>query len=255
VSDVIGTTRRPSLGRLAGVLFSRLLLFLLFDAVIAAVFALAGAPDPWDAAVAWWPLSVTLGNVGCLLLLRSVLRAEGLGLASVYGRFARATWKVDLLWVLGAVVVSAVLVQMPSALLSLALWGDTTATLSVMFRPLPLGAIAVLCVAFPVSVALTELPLYFGYVLPRLRAATGRRWLPIVAVAAVLSLQHVALPLVFDWRIMLWRSLMYAPFALWVGWLLDHRRSLMPYMIVVHGLLDVSVPVMVLLASMGVPLV
>jgi hypothetical protein len=120
-----------------------------------------------------------------------------------------------------------------------------------MFHALPLWAIVLTFVVLPVSIALSELPTYFGYALPRLELLTGRRWPVLLLVSAALAFQHVALPLVLDGRYFAWRLLMYAPFALFVGWALDRRPTLMPYFMVVHGLIDLSIPVMVLLTTLG----
>ena len=83
--------------------------------------------------------------------------------------------------------------------------------------------------------------------MPRLQALTGRRWVGLLACSLVLSLQHVTLPLVLEWRFVSYRALMFLPFALFVGWLLDRRRALLPHMMVFHGLIDASVGVMVLM--------
>jgi hypothetical protein len=48
------------------------------------------------------------------------------------------------------------------------------------------------------------------------------------------------LPFIPDGRFFLWRLGMYLPFALFAGLLLKLRPGLLPYMIIVHGLLDIS---------------
>ena len=106
---------------------------------------------------------------------------------------------------------------------------------------------------FPISIALSELPTYYAYGAPRLQASSGRRGWPLVLAASWHAVQHVALPLVFDWRFVLWRLLMFLPFALFIAWLIDRRRTVLPYMMTVHGLLDAQLPVFILLASLGRP--
>jgi hypothetical protein len=66
----------------------------------------------------------------------------------------------------------------------------------------------------------------------------------------VLSLQHVTLPLVLDWRFVLWRALMFLPFALLLAVVLDRRPRLLPYLVIVHILLDAAAAAQVLLASL-----
>jgi membrane protease YdiL (CAAX protease family) len=43
---------------------------------------------------------------------------------------------------------------------------------------------------------------------------------------------------------MLWRFGMFLPFAVFLGYVIDRRPSLLPYMMVVHGLLDLQLPIM-----------
>jgi membrane protease YdiL (CAAX protease family) len=74
---------------------------------------------------------------------------------------------------------------------------------------------------------------------PRLEERVG----PVAAVALAslfLALQHLALPLRFDLRFIAWRALMFLPFALLLGWVLRRRPSFMPYLMAVHGLMDLS---------------
>jgi hypothetical protein len=122
-----------------------------------------------------------------------------------------------------------------------------------MFRPLPLWAVWIVIPLFPISIALSELPTYYAFAAPRLQAATGRHWTPLIAAAGWHAVQHVALPVVWDWRFVTWRLLMFLPFALFVAWLIDRRRTVLPYMMTVHGLLDAQLPVFILLASLGTP--
>ena len=55
-----------------------------------------------------------------------------------------------------------------------------------------------------------------------------------------LAAQHCFLPLILDGRFLLWRLGMYLPFALFAGLMLKLRPSLLPYMVIVHGLIDIS---------------
>lgn len=67
------------------------------------------------------------------------------------------------------------------------LWGDPQIGAELSFRALPLVAAWAILLVFPIVHALTELPTYFGYVMPRLQAMTGRRTLPLLLCAFVLS--------------------------------------------------------------------
>ena len=97
--------------------------------------------------------------------------------------------------------------------------------------------------------ALSELPTYYAYVRPRLESAGFTPWLALGITALVHGLQHAVMPLVFDAQFMLWRSLMFLPFAVFVGAALRWRPRLLPYLMIAHALLDMSVGLMVLQAA------
>ena len=48
----------------------------------------------------------------------------------------------------------------------------------------------------------------------------------------------MTLPLILDGRFILWRALMFLPFALFLGLALKIRPSLLPYLVVCHFLID-----------------
>jgi hypothetical protein len=225
----------------------RSVLFVALQSLVALLVGLVGSRDAWADSVRWWPLTATFANVANLALLSWLANGEGIRLRDLY-HLDRGSWKRDTRLFVGAFVVLVPLTILPSSLLSLGLWGSVDTPTATMFQALPLWAAVPLLVLFPVSVALSELPTYFGYAMPRLQALTGRRTSMLLLLAGALALQHVVLPLVLDWRFVAWRLLMYAPFALFVAWALDRRPTLMPYFMGMHVLLDTSVPIYVLLA-------
>jgi hypothetical protein len=76
--------------------------------------------------------------------------------------------------------------------------------------------------------------------MPRLQAATGKTWLITVVCAVALAAQHVTLPFIPDGRFLLWRLLMYLPFALFVGVVMQWKPRLLRYFMVFHALMDLS---------------
>jgi membrane protease YdiL (CAAX protease family) len=103
-------------------------------------------------------------------------------------------------------------------------------------------------VAFPITNGLAELPTYFGYVQPRLVPQIGRV-AAVLITGLMLACQHATLPLLFDARFIAWRLIMFVPFGLLVAVMLRWRPQLLPYMVVVHMLMDASVMYFVLAAS------
>ncbi len=215
------------------VLPARLLLFAGFEALFA--LALGG----WAASAPWWPVFGALANVATIILLVVLMRGEGASFRSLLA-LDNARRSGDLMRLPVVAVIAGLLAYLPNVWVATWLYGSADGPLAVFLGPLPVWAV-VAAIAFPLTVMFAELPLYFGYAMPRLAAQTGRAWPAIVLPALFLAAQHVTLPLVFDPRFALWRLLMFLPFALFLGVVLRRRPSLMIYLIVLHGLLDAAV--------------
>ncbi len=235
-----------------GMVAIRTLLFLAWQGVAAAILAMTGTVDTPDDAVAWWPVSIVGANLTTLAVLLWLLRREG-GSYREMVRIDRHTIGRDMLALLGVTLLAGVLASIPSALISMALWGDPAAGSNMVFRAVPVWAAAFALVAFPVTIALSELPTYFGYAMPRLALLSRRWWLAILVSAGGLAVQHCALPFLPDWRFLVWRGLMYLPFALLLAIVLAWRPRLLPYLMVVHGLLDFAAAWLFYSLALGVP--
>lgn len=220
--------------------------------VLAVDYQLAGSNSPIADSAAWWLWFVTAANIACIVLLVRFGRLEGLRLREIYF-VSRAAWKGDLAWFLLAGVVSAVIAMPPGMLLAQALWGDANFPNNLLFQPLPLWAIYPLFLLMPATQALSELPTYWGYVAPRLRAAGMNRWLVIALVGFWLSIQHMFFSFQWDWRYNLWLAVKFFPFALWTGFLMDRRPTILPYLMVLHFLLDATLPLLALMVAQGIP--
>lgn len=229
-------------------LFLRIGLAIGFQCLFALGHLALGVADPWRSAADWWITSFMLSEFVNLWLLGRLARAEGIRLRDIYSPRRIGLGK-DLAWLALALAVSGPLGYLPNVMLAKALWGDPQISADLIFRAIPVAAAWVTVIVFPVIHAFTELPTYFGYVMPRLQALAGKRVPPMLICAAVLSTQHVVLPLLFDWRFIVWRLLMFLPFALWMGFVLHKRPTVMPYLVAGHVLLDFSLPVFILLAS------
>jgi len=219
-------------------LLSRSALFLAFQLLFAAIFRLSGNLAGWDESSRWWPFMAVFANLVSFYLLSRLIRAEG-GRYLDMLRFSRATWKTDILWLLGSAVVGLPIAALPVSTLATAIFGDSMTPVNMMFRPLPAWAF-VLSFLFPLTIPFAELPTYFGYAMPRLAAQLKNGWVAWLICSFFLGAQHVFLPLILDGRFMLWRLGMYMPFALFAGLMIKLRPSLLPYLVIVHGLVDIS---------------
>jgi hypothetical protein len=119
------------------------------------------------------------------------------------------------------------------------LLGSYDRAVAMLFRPLPMWAI-LLGFLFPITIAFAELPTYSGYVMPRLEKQLRSGWLAWALASLFLSLQHATLPLILDGRFVLWRALMYLPFAFYLGAILKLRPRLLPFLVIGHARIDLA---------------
>jgi hypothetical protein len=219
-------------------LISRSALFLFFQSLIALGLALVGTPSAWDESARWWTFLAFLANSVSIYLLVRAFNAEG----KHYGesiRFSRATVKTDLIWFFVSSLIGIPIAAAPMNIAGAWIFGDPMTPTYMMFRPLPTWAF-VLSFLFPLTIAFAELPTYFGYVMPRLEIQLKNGWLAWLIASLFLAAQHMFLPLILNGGFMVWRLLMYMPFALFAGLMIKLRPTLLPYYMIVHALIDVS---------------
>jgi hypothetical protein len=89
--------------------------------------------------------------------------------------------------------------------------------MAVFVQALPLWAASVAAIAFPVTIALVEMPTYYGYARPQLERGGVAPWRAVAVAGAGHGLQHAVLPLVVDLRFFVWRAAMFLPFAWFVA--------------------------------------
>lgn len=225
--------------KLIALLYSRTLLFALFQAFIALIIG------SWLGSEKYWILSATLTNIVSIVLLKILLNKEGINFLTLF-KFDRHQWKKDLLIFLGLAVIIVPLVLLPNFYLNKWIYGSSNHYAEIMFQPLPEFLIFILLIAFPVTIAFAELATYFAYIMPRLKMKLNVQVLTVLIPAFFLSIQHCTLPLVFELDFILFRGLVFLPFAIFIGISLYKRPSLLPYFAIFHGLLDAMTVVMLL---------
>ncbi len=226
-------------------LIIRSLLFLTFQALIALVILSFGSFTAWTVSAAWWPFSIIFTDLVCLVLLIRFYRQEGKRFWDVL-RIERRFVKQDLLFMLGFLVIGGLLGYLPNILCARWLFGDPKVALDLLVQPLPVWAAVTSVALFPLLQGLVEIPTYMLYTMPRLEAQGMPPWLAIVLVSFFLSFQHVFAPFLPDGRFITYRLVMFLPFAVLIAIVMRWRPRLMPYMAVIHALMDMSVAVMFL---------
>lgn len=219
-------------------LISRSVLFVFFQSFIALIFAATGTASAWDESTRWWTFLAFLANFVSIYLLVRLFKAEGKRYFEVI-RFSKATWKADLIWFILASIVAMPIMAAPREPLAIAIFGDVATANNMLFQTLPTWAF-VLSFLFPLTIAFAELPTYLAYCMPRLEAQLKNGWLAWLIASFFLAAQHIFLPLILNGGYLLWRFGMFLPFALFTGFVIKLRPSLLPYFLIVHALLDVS---------------
>lgn len=228
--------------KLTVILFSRLILFLFFQVIIALTLS------SWERSVKFWPLTAILTNIISLFILYFLLNQENESLISLF-RFQTTRWKTDLIWFFILLVISVPLAIAPSLALSNLLWGNTEYYHKVLFQPLRHQLVYFLLLAYPVTTGLAELTTYFGYVMPRIKNQIKTKYLAIALPVIALSIQHCTLPLIFETRFILFRGLMYLIFAIVFGIAVYKRPSLLPWLVILQILIYILPMTMLLQIS------
>ncbi len=223
---------------------SRLLLFLIFQIFIALF------QNSFEQSAKYWILSASMTNILSITALIYVFKFDGLRFFDLFS-FDKTSLKKDILLFLGIALVCGPIVFLPNYYLSIWLWGDSSIPYNMMFKPIPLPMVYVLLILFPITIALAELATYFGYIMPVLKEHLKRKWLAVLIPVLFLSAQHCTLPYIPDIKFILYRLLMYLPFACLIGIILYKRPRLFPYFAIMHGLLDFGTVLVLLEISKG----
>ncbi len=217
-------------------LISRVTLFAFIQLLIAAVLWLSGESQPLQESSRWWLFSVILTNLVSIALLIRLFKAENKRFLDLFHFQPETLWK-DLGLAVAGFLLAGPIAFLPMNAAAEIFMGSAESATRMMFQPIPVWAL-VIGILFPLTIALAELPTYFGYVMPRLEKQLGSGWLAWVIAAAFLSIQHCTLPLILDSGFLMYRLVMFLPLALYLGLILKLRPRLLPYLMIGHALLD-----------------
>lgn len=218
------------------VVVARTLLLLGGQAIFAGVMALGKHAEPWAAAGAWWTVFGSLADLGCLALMAHFAGKEGLRFRDLLGPVGVGR---DLLRGMGYYVLLFpihLIATFLSSRLVYGAWAPLVPPGQLHMRVLPVWAMVYSLSIWWVLWSATEETTYQAYALPRLQVLS-RPWIGIAIVWFFWTLQHCVLPLVLDWKYVLWRFLAFAPGMLPTIWIYHRRRRLAP-MIAAHGPMD-----------------
>ena len=218
---------------------ARLILFTIFQSFFALGFFLADSSDSWDQSALYWPLGVIVTNLLCVIYLFYEFKKENVNYFSLF-KFQREYIKKDVLLMLGILLLSVILSMGPNIGLAVLFFGDPQAGLTMMGHNMPLWIIIIGLVVLPVTQVFAEIPIYMVYIAPKLQKQGVRTWIAYGFAALFLSLQHIAMPLILDPLVIAYRGLMFLAFTILIAVVLYKRPRLLPYMVIIHGLMDLS---------------
>jgi len=218
-------------------LVSRLMLFLFFQSAIAMLL------NSWESSQKYWLLAASLTNIVSIFLLISLFKREDTRFLYLF-RFNRVSFRKDLLIFIGLTVILVPVAFLPNNFLSVWLWGNAEIPFKMMFQPIETWILYILLLAFPVTITLAELATYFGYLMPRLEKQLKIKWVSILLPMLFLSLQHCTLPFIPDVKFIIYRGLVFFPFALFLGVSIRYRPTLFPYFAILHGVMDLGTVMM-----------
>ena len=217
----------------------RSVLFLLIFVIGAAVTGKAV-----DEITNWWTVVVTAVNVITIALLVIAARRSGMTYKELIN-YKRGVTRVR--GVIGMIVIVFLLGMGCMYLTAFLLYGTVMPEPAVkMAAPLPAVLAVINFLLFPVSVPFAEDGLYLGYGVNRIKNDT----LAIIVPAFFFAVQHCFIPVFFDVRYILYRFLSFLPLTLVLCWHYRKHRNPLPIMIG-HGLIDMSMSVMVLVMSLS----
>ena len=221
----------------------RTALFIGFQSIFALVFLLVGNQDPWTSGAAWWPFSVIGTNGITMLVLIRYFKSQGRRYRDIF-MIKKEQVKQDIGSMILILLLLLPVAFLPNVISAQLLFGDQLTAVGMLFQPLPLWAIVISMVIFPITQGLAEIPLYMSCCMPELEKRLRAPFIALLLPVLFLGAQHIAVPLLFDSRFILWRLVMYMPFALLVGIVIRLKPRLLPYLVVLHVLMDISASVM-----------
>lgn len=192
----------------------------------------------------WWSILCTVCNIITIALLMVICKSEGTTYKKLIGYEKEQN---NLKYSLIVVVLMFLLGIGGMYLFGFMIYGYVPVT---MVQPIPVWLAAMNVILLPLTVVFAELPLYFGYSLNRIEKITGSKTMSIAYPMFFYALQHSFIPLLYDWKHILFRFLSFLPLMLVFGIIYYKNRKLQPLMIG-HAVLDLATGAQILMTSIS----
>jgi hypothetical protein len=211
--------------------------------VVGVLFAMT-ANISLEQASRWWSVICTVCNVITIVLLMIICKREGTTYKKLIGyQKGQANLKYTLL-----IIMLMLLLGVGGMYgFGFAIYGYVPVT---MVQPIPVWLAVINAVLLPLTIVFAELPLYFGYALNKIEETTGNKILSILYPMFFYALQHSFMPLLYDWKHILFRFLSFLPLMLVLGIIYYKKRKLAALMIG-HSVLDLATGAQILMTSIS----
>ena len=209
--------------------------------LVGSIFALASGQS-LEKASKWWSILCTFCNIITIILLIIICKSEGTTYKELIGK-AKGNLKYTLL-----IVLIMLLLGIGGMYgFGFYIYGYVPAT---MIQPIPVWLSIINIILLPLTIVFAEFPLYFGYSLNRIEKITQSRILSVAYPMFFYALQHSFIPLLFDWKHILFRFLSFLPLLIVLGIIYYRNRKLKPLMIG-HACLDLATGAQILMTSIS----
>lgn len=192
----------------------------------------------------WWSSVCIVCNIITIALLLFVFKRDGITYREIIGYEKGQGNRKD------TVVIALAMLSLGAVGMygfGFLLYGYMPVT---MVQPIPVWLACSNLLFFPLTNVLAELPLYFGYSLNRIEKVTGNTRLSIAYITFFYALQHSFIPLLADWKYILYRFLSVLPLVVPLTLFYARKRKLAP-LLVGHAVVDLAVGAQILLTSLS----
>jgi hypothetical protein len=191
----------------------------------------------------WWSVILVICNIFTIILLAIVFKREG----TTYKKIIRyEKGKKNIFGILFIVLIMFLLGIGGIYLFGFMIYGYVPVT---MVQPIHIWIASINILLLPITVIFAEFPLYFGYSLNRIEQITNNKLLAIGYPIFFYALQHSFIPLLFDFKYMIFRLLSFLPLMIVLGIIYYKKRKLTPLMIG-HAVLDLATAAQILITSL-----
>jgi len=191
----------------------------------------------------WWTVLCTLFNLITIIVLFLVCKYEGIRYRDlIQYKVGQLNFKNVLI-----IIVTMSFIGVGGLyVFGLVIYGYVPATL---IQPIPTWIAIINMVLFPTTIMFAELPLYFGYSFNRIKENTGNEFVSMSYIVFFYALQHSFIPLLFDWKYIIFRFLSFLPLMIVLSIIYNKKKALAPLMIG-HVFLDLAAGMQILISSL-----